>query len=321
MSSSFTNYLYRGEKDLGAVLSIVRGRAPRRKLDYPNLADLQELLGTSKIQQVTRLWQSADGSPAGYALVNRGDGFCALVFEYLSQFAGSGIGQEMIAWGEQIFREQYEGEAPDLMTTTVEDNQERVDLLEAAGYKRDSDSVVYMECPLDQRIETPSLPEGFTIRGAWADEGSAWVALHRAAFGTENMTLEYRHSMTAQDHYDPALDLVAVAPDGSLAAYVFCYANKEENALSGRNIGYTDPVATHPNYRRQGLSRALLLTGLRLLQECGMETAHLSTSSENIAMQKTAETAGFRIVGHSWVYSKILEKHKNSSEPGAIDRT
>lgn len=316
MTAGFTTHLYRGAEDCAAALAIVRGRTPRRRLDYPNQGDLQELLGTTNVQQVTRLWTAESGQPAGYALINRGADYCALVFEYAEAFAGSGLGQEMIAWGEQVFREQYNGSAPDLMSTTVEDNLERVRLLEETGFLRDPDCVVYMERPLDAPIETPCLAEGFTIRGTRSDESPAWVELHQAAFGTQNMTLEYRQAMTSLADYDPSLDLVAESADGTLAAYVYCYLNKEENARSGRNIGYTDPVATHPRYRRLGLSRALLLTGLRLLRERGMETAHLSTGSDNIAMQKAAQSAGFQIVGRSWVYAKALEKQTPSSQPG-----
>ncbi len=101
--------------------------------------------------------------------------------------------------------------------------------------------------------------------------------------------------MMSGTDYDPHLDLVMVGPDGRLAAYCMCQIFQEENARTGRNEGYTDPVATHPEYQRRGLARALLLTGLRLLQERGVETALMGTSSENVKMQRAAEAVGFRV--------------------------
>lgn len=93
--------------------------------------------------------------------------------------------------------------------------------------------------------------------------------------------------------YNPELDLVAVAPDGALAAYCFCQISQQANARTGRNEGYTDPIVTHPRFQRRGLARALLLTGLRRLKQKGVEFAALGTSSENIAMQRTATSVGF----------------------------
>ena len=71
----------------------------------------------------------------------------------------------------------------------------------------------YMTAPSENLFV---LPPGFTIRPAGgAAEAEAWVVLHRAAFGTERMELEERLAMLAEPEYDPQLDLVAVAPDGS----------------------------------------------------------------------------------------------------------
>ena len=84
-----------------------------------------------------------------------------------------------------------------------------------------------------------------------------------------------------------------VGPDGRLVAYCMCQIFPVENAQTGRNEGYTDPVATHPEYQGRGLAKALLLTGLRLLRECGVETPIMGMSSENEKMQRAAKAVGF----------------------------
>jgi hypothetical protein len=53
-----------------------------------------------------------------------------------------------------------------------------------------------------------------------------------------------------------------------------------------------------------GLSRALLLTGLRLLKARGMLSTHLGTSGDNIAMQKTAVSVGFKVEYRTIWFSK-----------------
>jgi mycothiol synthase len=170
-----------------------------------------------------------------------------------------------------------------------------------------SKSTLHCARSLSDPIPEPRVPEGFGIRHvAGEHEAEALAALHRAAFGTENMTTEGRLSWMRTPDYDPELDLVAVAPDGTLAAYVFCSISEEENALSGREDGYTDPVATHPAFQRRGLARALLLTGFRLLKRRGVETAHTSTGSWNVAMRQTARSVGYRVESTTIFFKKLV---------------
>ena len=53
--------------------------------------------------------------------------------------------------------------------------------------------------------------------------------------------------------YRQDLDVVAIAPDGTIAAYVNCWLDP----VNG--IGDLGPVGARPAYRRQGLTRAVLL--------------------------------------------------------------
>ena len=95
-------------------------------------------------------------------------------------------------------------------------------------------------------------------------------------------------------------------PDGILAAYCVCFIDGEENALTGQLHGYTDPIATHPDFQRRGLSKALVLAGLSLLKERHVQTACLGTSSDNVAMQLTAESVGFHVTKNVFWYNKPI---------------
>jgi len=76
---------------------------------------------------------------------------------------------------------------------------------------------------LAEPIPEPAVPTGYAIRSITGEgEVGALVTLHRAAFGTERLTTTEQLARMAAADYDPALDLVAVAPDGSLVAYRFC---------------------------------------------------------------------------------------------------
>ena len=292
---------------LQAILELVRRRPAERMLDYPSLMDIQELLIQPQTQAATRVWETETGRFVGYALINYGESYADLAFEYDPEFADSEIGDAMIAWGEEAYRDCFHGETSELTSSARAVQPERIGLLERHGFIREADSVLHLERSLEVPIAKPQTSPGFILRPVTgAEEDAAWVALHQAAFGTQNMTLEGRHSMTGLADYERELDLVAVAPDGRLAAYVFGSFNREEMALCGQKIGFTDPVATHPDFQRRGLAQALLLEAMRRFKRRGLQVARLGTSSANIAMQKAAQGVGFCVVDQSYHYAKRL---------------
>jgi ribosomal protein S18 acetylase RimI-like enzyme len=187
------------------------------------------------------------------------------------------------------------GEPTRLRSSCREENAARIALLQRLDFVQQPQRTVHLGRDLREPIPEPRMPEGYTVRhAAGEDEVEALVALHRAAFGTRNLTVEGRLSWMRAPEYDPELDLVAVAPDGRLATYVFCAISREENTLTGRNDGYTDPVGTHPDHQRRGLARALLLMGLRLLKERGADTVGISTGDRNTGMLGAARSVGYR---------------------------
>jgi predicted acetyltransferase len=67
--------------------------------------------------------------------------------------------------------------------------------------------------------------------------------------------------------YSRDLDLVAIAPDGAIAA--FCTIWIDDVTRSA----YFEPVATVPAHRRRGLGKAVLTEGLQRIQRLGATTA------------------------------------------------
>ncbi len=288
---------YSGASDLQSMLDLLVATRPADRItDYPSIVDLRELYALNDVQSNTRLWLGNDDQIVGFAFVDQYNNFW---FQVDQQVASSLIESEMVAWGVACVRRaaiQDDSQTWTLDASCRDDDREQIAMLERNGFVRQEICSLHMTRSLDDPIPAPQVPMGFSIRHvAGEQEVQELVALHRAAFGSENMTVEERLAMMRALEYDAELDLLAVAPDGRLAAYCMCSISQEENRRSGRNEGYTDPVATHPDFQRQGLAKSLLLTGLHRLKQRGLETAVLGTSSENVAMQRVAQAVGFHV--------------------------
>ncbi len=301
---------YASAVDLQAMIDLLYLSRPANRLnDYPGEIDLRELLATERQQQHTRLWLTPDGSLAAFALV---DAYNNLWFEMA--VTDEQLADEIIQWGVEDLCASVSApdEALTLDTNCSDNNPGRIALLKRHGFVEQSMRTLHMIRSLNEPIPAPQLPAGFTVRHiAGEHEADPMTALHQAAFGTDDFTLEDRLAIMRTSDYDPALDLIVIAPTGEFAGYCTCQISAGENTRIGQQIGHTDPVAVHPNYQRRGLARTLLLSGCHLLKQYGMEVAALGTSSENLAMQRAAEAAGFRVQSSKVWFAKTITDNKH----------
>ncbi len=300
---------YSDKNDLQILLDLLATARPAGRItDYPSIVDLHELLAINQVQANTHLWFTPSGQPAGFALV---DPYYNLWFEMDPQFTSPQFETKIIEWGMDCIRRAMQDmdEPWSIDASCSAGNADRIALLERNGFVRQETTSLHMARSLEEPIPQPQLPASFTIRPvAGEQEAQALVDLHRAAFGTDNMTLEERLAMMRVPEYEPELDLLAIAPNGRFAAYCMGSISQAENQRSGRNEGQTDPVATHPDFQGCGLAKALLLTCMQKLKERGITTAILGTSSENMAMQRTAQAVGFQIQSTTVWFSKPVAR-------------
>ncbi len=287
---------YEDENDIQIIIGLlIKVRSPKHLDDHPAKVNIEEDLASGVVRANTWLWFD-DDQPIGWAYV---DEFNNLWWEVDQQYEEL-LGGQIVEWGEFCIQKAHnKGESPTLDSSCREDYAERIAFLKRHGFQQTENATIAMVRDLFEPIPEPNLPQGFVIRSvAGLQEAETIATTHRAAFGTEYMTTEKRLPMLKTSEYDPALDLVVVAPDGTIAAYCSCSTNQQ------KMTGSTDPVATHPGYQHMGLARALLLTGLHLLKERGMKSAHLGTSDDNLAMQKAAESVGFNVEYRTIWFSK-----------------
>src|SRR5262249_9306372 len=151
----------------------------------------------------------------------------------------------------------------------------------------------------EQPPSPPVIPSGFQIRPLRGQqEIAAYVDLHRAAFQSRNMSIEWRSNILNHPLYQPQLDLVAEDHNGNLAAFCIGWLAQSEQTISGQ----LEPVGVLPAYQRMGLGRAIVLESLKRFYDVGAHSVHIDAESVNDASQHLYEAVGFREVTKTYKY-------------------
>ena len=287
--------------DLQALRSLLR--MPVNELDP---TDFEEDIALEQVKQDTRVWRDRNGRPVAFALIDPGNNLC-FSWEQASHTAELEV--QIVDWGLSCMRRRNHesGETATLDASCHPENKLRLSFLERHGFRKEAIRTLQYERDLLEAIPESTLPAGFALRTVKGEEqADQLAALHRAAFGTSMLTHEYRLAMMRVPRYDPSLDLYIESPDGEPVAFCVCSIEEEAGPLGGK-VGYTDPIGVHHGFQGRGLGKAVLLAGLKILKDRGIDRAKLGTSSENISMQRLAESAGFRIVSEKVWFSKPVE--------------
>lgn len=221
------------------------------------------------------------------------------------RFWGRGeLEPQMLAWAEQHLRAAIEAglDQRTLRVYGMASYQEWTALLTTHGYTRTDDRcMLILRQPLPAAQGVVALPAGWTVRAVSGEhEWQARVDLHRDVWQPSKVTLEAYRRLRAAEGYRPELDLVAVAPDGTLAAYCICWLDPVNR------IGEFEPVGTRAAFRGQGLGRAVMQTGLQRLSEHGAQAATVCTYATNAAATALYRSAGFTVRTTNELYCKTL---------------
>src|SRR5262249_38455523 len=182
------------------------------------------------------------------------------------------------------------------------------------GFALNDWHVVHLERPLSAPLAEPRSPAGFTLRPlAGPAEVEAYVALHRAAFGTENMTREWRRRTLEMPQHASALDLVAVAPGGRLAGFCICWPSH----AGGRSVCQIEPLGVHPDFQRLGLGHVLLAEALGRMREHAAEWALVETYTVLPDALRLYTSAGFRATATIARYSRDVPLPGERASPRA----
>lgn len=265
---------------------------------YPHLGDLCWPFFAASchlpLRDHVRLWHDATGTLVAYASLGSEPPFDVQV---LPDYAWSGIEAEALAWAEArlaMLRAQDARRWGDpLATIARQDDARRIAFLEEHGFRRGEHVEISLLRSLADPIPEPTSLDGYEIRPVIGPEEAA----ERADVENEVWQSSPANAITGDDYirlmglpgYDRELDIVAVAPDGTIAANV-------NNWLDPLNrIGICGPIGTRAAHRRRGLARATLLESLRRQQARGMDRVCISTGQSNHPARQLYESLGFTI--------------------------
>lgn len=161
-------------------------------------------------------------------------------------------------------------------------------------------TLLLMRRDLDE-LPPPGVPGSVTIRTFRpGQDESGWLAVNAAAFATHpeqgTVTADDLAARMAEPWFDPAGFFVAER-DGRLVGFHWTKQHQDR-----RGEVYVLGVA--PEGHRQGIGRALLLTGLRHLRDRGDTSAELYVEAASAAAVGLYSSYGFAPVGRDVMYAQ-----------------
>jgi GNAT superfamily N-acetyltransferase len=112
-------------------------------------------------------------------------------------------------------------------------------------------------------VEEQVLPPGFRFLTADEAGPEAAVQAHVDAWSPSAYTVESYEAVRRTAAYRGDLHILVEAPDGTMAASAIMWLDE-----ANRTVEF-EPVGTHPDHRRFGLARAMLLHAMRRAREAG----------------------------------------------------
>lgn len=212
------------------------------------------------------MWETAEGR---LAAVLHPDGVGEVFFQVHPAFRCLEQEAAMLFTAEtQFAATQAEGKQR-LVVWAHESDHVRQDVLRRHGYAKGDYPEYQRRRAMSQPIPAVPTPTGYTLR-ALGDVGEhparswlSWKVFHPDAPDAAYEGWAWYRNVQRAPLYRRDLDLVAVAPNGELAAFCTLWYDDVTRTAA------FEPVGTHPEHQRQGLGKALMAEGLRRVRDLG----------------------------------------------------
>ena len=253
-------------------------------------------MGDGSLENDVFLWENSDGELA--AVLNReAPGSCWLQID--PQLRSAELESEMISVAEKHLSAPLDS-GRRVRVWASEGDPLREPVLTDLGYAPGKAIEHMRRCDLATAQAEFGTPEGYSVR-ALGDEDElpershlSWLAFHPNEPFDDSLNGAWYRNVQRGPLYRRDLDLVAVAPDGSLAA--FCTIWYDDVC---RTAAY-EPVGTAPEHQRKGLAQAVMSEGLRRARRLGASMAYVGSWNE--ATHRLYGSLGFTdcLIARGW---------------------
>jgi mycothiol synthase len=173
-------------------------------------------------------------------------------------------------------------------------------LASGAGMIRQRELLI-MERRLDGELPEPAVPPGVVIRTFIpGQDEQEWLQVNAAAFAQHPeqslIDADDLKDRMAEPWFDPAGFFVALK-DGAMIGFHWTKQHQDQ-------LGEVYVLGVAPWAARQGLGKALLLTGLRSLQQRGSTRVELYVEADHQAAIELYLTYGFAIASRDVMYAQ-----------------
>ena len=187
---------------------------------------------------------------------------------------------------DYLYRNNESEREKDFYVECFETDIHRQSLLTKAGFGNKENVMNLTRRKLDN-LPQIQLPEGFSIRSATLEDAEQLANVHNKSFTSSWTTEIYRDEVMLKPGYKPEYEYVVVAPDSTFAAFTVTWRD------TVNKVGLFEPVGAHEDYRRMGLSKALMTHAMWQMKSEGMVEAEVCYGTKNVAAEKLYTGLGF----------------------------
>jgi mycothiol synthase len=170
----------------------------------------------------------------------------------------------------------------------------------------------YMHCRDLANLPQPVYPDGITTRSLNPQSDAAsFVAADNDAFsdhwGFVAVTREQVDHWLSSSAFSPDNAILAVDEAGRIAGFCQLLFPEMEGTMLASNPPLVDDLGVVHDFRRRGIGRALLLSGMHRVRALGFDKVALAVDADNPNQAlRLYESVGFQVVSRSTAFRKPL---------------
>jgi mycothiol synthase len=279
------------ETEISSVLRLVADAAAVDQTPALNEAALLRLRRPHPTTE--HVLVSENGDLAGYAQLESGTEWSAGQLVVSPNHRREGV-------GTQLLRRLIKQARSPLRVWAMGDTPTARALATGVGMVRQRELLI-MERGLDDDLPEPKIPPGVQIRTfVPGQDEEEWLGVNAAAFANHPeqalIDLHDLEDRMAEPWFDPKGFFVATR-DGTMIGFHWTKQHQDR-------LGEVYVLGIAPTAARQGLGKALLLTGLRWLQQQGNSRVMLYVESDHHAAIELYLTYGFATASRDVMYAQ-----------------